>query len=172
MIWLTIHVTGPWLWLTDEIWNGFFWGGRPQKSNNSLTLSCLCDRGRKPLATKQMSRLLFSCEHALRVNPTSAYSVLSLQSNLKYEHFTIYFSRGDSSPRMNFQYSFSKTSLWWAWFFSVVTKIQSWSCRCLCYSLCWQDPRATAKQSRGRRSCLSVLLSLLNWASPGKSKSL
>lgn len=45
-----------------------------------------------------------------------------------------------------------------------------WSYQCLCCSLCWQDPQATAKKRQGRRSCLSFRPSLLKWASPGKSK--
>lgn len=49
-------------------------------------------------------------------------------------------------------------------FFSDKNTKLVWSYRCLCYSLCWQDPQATAKQCWGRRS--RCLFSSPSWTEP------
>lgn len=58
---------------------------------------------------------------------------------------------------------FQKDLVHWGWQKSKVERGHQW----LCCSLCWQDPRARAKQCRGRRSRLSLLLSCLSRAPPG-----
>lgn len=98
---------------------------------------------------------ILACTHFFKVirqrDSCSHHSKIGFQRDLELHGF-------EGVPGINFQCSFSWNPPLMCIFFlcgDKNTKLD-WSYQCLCYSLCWQDPQATAKWSRGKRSCLSV----------------